>query len=85
MFLAQRLTPLEPRLRDNSACVERAMNLDPAPSPSEPPSPCIGVCVVSPATATCEGCARTLAEIAAWPALGEQEKRAVLERIEERR
>ena len=35
-------------------------------SQSPVPSPCISVCKMSPATGWCEGCARTLGEIAAW-------------------
>ena len=35
-----------------------------------PPSPCIGVCRMDPGSGWCEGCLRTLDEIAAWSALG---------------
>jgi predicted Fe-S protein YdhL (DUF1289 family) len=46
---------------------------------SEPdvPSPCIGVCRMDPATALCEGCSRTLDEIAAWSRMEDQAKREV--------
>jgi hypothetical protein len=41
------------------------------------PSPCINVCRMSPATGLCEGCARTLDEIAAWGRLDDAAKSAV--------
>lgn len=44
----------------------------------EPPSPCTGVCRIAPVTGWCEGCRRTLEEIAAWPTLSAVGKRAVL-------
>jgi predicted Fe-S protein YdhL (DUF1289 family) len=48
-------------------------------------SPCINVCRMNPDTALCEGCLRTLAEIAAWSAMSAGEKRAVLARLASRR
>ena len=44
-------------------------------------SPCINVCRMNPDTGLCEGCLRTLAEIAAWSGMGPDEKRAVLARL----
>jgi predicted Fe-S protein YdhL (DUF1289 family) len=41
------------------------------------PSPCISVCKLDPATEFCEGCFRTLDEIAAWSRLDDESKRAV--------
>jgi predicted Fe-S protein YdhL (DUF1289 family) len=41
------------------------------------PSPCINVCRIDPATGWCEGCARTLDEIATWSARDDQAKRAI--------
>jgi uncharacterized protein len=49
------------------------------------PSPCIKLCVVDPATGLCRGCRRTLAEIAAWPSLGDEAKRKILARVAARR
>jgi len=46
--------------------------------PVDPLSPCINVCRMDPATGFCEGCCRTLDEIADWSSLSESEKRAVL-------
>ena len=51
----------------------------------EIPSPCIGVCRLDPASGLCTGCMRTLDEIAAWPAAGEAERLAIVERLRARR
>jgi predicted Fe-S protein YdhL (DUF1289 family) len=48
-------------------------------------SPCIDVCRMNPDTALCEGCLRTLDEIAAWSSLTPDEKRAVLAKLPARR
>jgi predicted Fe-S protein YdhL (DUF1289 family) len=50
-----------------------------------PVSPCIGVCVLDPATQYCIGCARTIAEIAAWPRLSADEKQRVMALLPSRR
>jgi uncharacterized protein len=44
-------------------------------------SPCIGVCTLDERTGTCTGCLRTLDEIAAWPTLSDDARRAVLARL----
>jgi len=54
------------------------------------PSPCVNVCSMHDATGWCEGCKRTLDEIAAWSTMDDFAKRAVwgqlrLRRIEWRR
>jgi predicted Fe-S protein YdhL (DUF1289 family) len=49
------------------------------------PSPCNNVCRMNPGTGLCEGCLRTLGEIAGWSAMSEPEKRAVLARLPARR
>jgi len=41
-------------------------------------SPCINVCKMNPATGLCEGCLRSLDEIASWSAYSPAQKRAVL-------
>ena len=41
-------------------------------------SPCINVCRMNPDTGLCEGCLRTLDEIAAWSGMSSDEKRTVL-------
>jgi len=50
-----------------------------------PPSPCIAICVIDPATGWCQGCRRTIEEIAGWVQYSPEEKRAVLARLAERR
>jgi len=49
------------------------------------PSPCIDVCRIDEQSGLCEGCGRTLDEIAAWSTLGEDDKRRVIEAIATRR
>jgi len=41
------------------------------------PSPCMSVCRMDMHTGFCEGCMRTLDEIAAWGRMGDDDKRAV--------
>jgi predicted Fe-S protein YdhL (DUF1289 family) len=48
------------------------------------PSPCISVCRMNPASGLCDGCLRTLDEIAAWGSMSEDGKREVWLRIEQR-
>lgn len=51
----------------------------------QPRSPCTGVCRIAPATGWCEGCLRTLGEIADWAMLPAREKQALLRLLENRR
>lgn len=48
------------------------------------PSPCISVCRMDPATGWCEGCRRTIDEIAGWSAMDDAARRAVWGRVVER-
>lgn len=70
----------------------------PAPAPvrreAQPPrraldapvrSPCISICRIDPGTGLCEGCLRTLDEIAAWGALDDRARRAILVALDARR
>ena len=41
-------------------------------------TPCIKVCAVSGQTGLCIGCGRTLAEIAGWGGLSEQERQRIM-------
>jgi uncharacterized protein len=41
-------------------------------------TPCVKVCVIDPHSALCVGCGRTVAEIAAWTAMSEAERGAVM-------
>ncbi|SAL25397.1 dehydratase [Caballeronia peredens] len=52
---------------------------------SDVASPCIDVCRMNPQTGFCDGCFRTIDEIAAWASSGDDDKRAVLARVESRR
>ena len=49
------------------------------------PSPCINVCRMDAATGWCEGCQRTLAEIAGWGGLSDADKRAIWSALPARR
>jgi uncharacterized protein len=48
------------------------------------PSPCINVCRMNEAIGLCDGCLRTIDEIAAWSSLDDEAKRAVWKAIESR-
>jgi len=54
------------------------------PEPS-PPSPCLGICLMDPATRMCRGCLRTIDEIRRWYEASAAEKRAILGRLAVRR
>ena len=49
------------------------------------PSPCINVCRMHATSGWCEGCLRTLDEIAAWSTLDEDAKRTVWTLLPQRR
>ncbi len=48
------------------------------------PSPCQNICVMHEASGHCLGCGRTLDEIALWPLLDDDDKRAVWALLPER-
>ena len=48
-------------------------------------SPCVKVCVMDAEQRYCLGCWRTLAEIAAWGSMTDEEQRVVLKKLERRR
>jgi predicted Fe-S protein YdhL (DUF1289 family) len=48
-------------------------------------SPCNGICTMNPTTHLCEGCARTLAEIAGWSQLSAAQQRSMRAILRERR
>jgi predicted Fe-S protein YdhL (DUF1289 family) len=50
-----------------------------------PASPCLGICLMDPATRMCRGCLRTIDEIRAWYEASAAEKRAILARLDQRR
>ena len=49
------------------------------------PSPCISVCRIDPATGWCEGCYRTIDEIARWSSLDDDGKLGVWAELKRRR
>jgi len=61
-----------------------AMPTDSVSPPSDPPSPCIGVCVINPQTQVCDGCFRALDEIAGWWDYSSDQKHRVLAKVDER-
>ncbi|MBX3658244.1 MAG: DUF1289 domain-containing protein [Ramlibacter sp.] len=48
------------------------------------PSPCISVCRMNAQTTWCEGCLRSLEEIAGWSRLDDAGKRIIWDRIAQR-
>ena len=54
-------------------------------SQSPVPSPCISVCKMSPATGWCEGCHRTIDEIAGWSRMTDDARRRVWTELLRRR
>ena len=48
-------------------------------------SPCIDVCKMDEASGLCQGCYRTLDEIAAWAGAGDPEKILILAAVAQRR
>jgi uncharacterized protein len=48
-------------------------------------SPCIGVCIIDEATGLCEGCLRTLDEVAVWGSSSAEQRHAILAAIDRRR
>jgi uncharacterized protein len=61
--------------------LERAAVLD---AEALAPSPCISVCRMDAATGLCEGCFRTLDEIAAWGLASDEERRALWRQLAQR-
>ncbi len=72
------------RLR-GACCQAGRMNPLPAGDEAEVKSPCINVCRMNPETGLCEGCLRTIEEIAAWSTCSNDDKRAVLARLARRK
>jgi len=58
---------------------------EPYAMPAPVASPCVNVCHIEPGTGCCEGCLRTLDEIAGWISYSDEMKRAVWRRIAVRR
>lgn len=60
-------------------------DFDPDLNTGDVPSPCINVCRMSPETGLCEGCSRTIGEIAIWGSATNDAKRAIWKLIKKRR
>lgn len=54
------------------------------PEPVDVASPCVGICVIGDDD-LCDGCARTLDEIAGWSSASFAQRRAVLADLSRRR
>jgi predicted Fe-S protein YdhL (DUF1289 family) len=54
-------------------------------SDAHPMSPCLGICLMDPATRMCRGCLRTVEEIRTWYEANAAEKWAILARLDARR
>ena len=52
---------------------------------SQVASPCVNVCRVNRRKGLCEGCHRTLDEIAAWPTANDDQRRAIIAHAKARR
>jgi uncharacterized protein len=62
------------------------MSADLGAAPLSPvPSPCVNVCRMQKDTGLCEGCRRTLGEIAAWSRMDDRAKAAVWSELPHRR
>ncbi len=48
-------------------------------------SPCVSVCRIDAASGFCEGCLRTIDEIARWSLLDDDERRTILAEVAQRR
>lgn len=46
-------------------------------SVSPVPSPCVSVCRMNPDSGWCEGCGRTIDEIAQWSSMSDEARRAI--------
>ncbi|CAB3771944.1 DUF1289 domain-containing protein [Paraburkholderia humisilvae] len=55
-----------------------------AEDPAPVPSPCINICRMNDATGWCDGCLRTIDEIANWSLLDEATRRSVWDALETR-
>lgn len=51
---------------------------------SAPSSPCVKICVIDPVSKLCEGCGRTLQEIAQWSSMSEAQRLAVMALLQRR-
>jgi len=62
-----------------------AREFDPDSDTGPVPSPCINVCRMNPRTGWCEGCLRSIDEIAQWSVATDDMKRVAWREIKRRR
>ena len=55
------------------------------PMSDEVASPCQNICQINPQTGYCVGCLRTIDEIADWLEMSDDEKRKLLNQLDQRR
>jgi len=48
-------------------------------------TPCVDICRISPSSGLCEGCGRTIAEIAGWAGMSPEQRRAIMKALPKRR
>lgn len=51
----------------------------------EPASPCVNICVIHPEARLCTGCLRSIDEITAWSKMTNDERRAVMAKLPDRK
>jgi uncharacterized protein len=56
-------------------------NFFPPPKPRPIITPCIGVCTMDERSGLCDGCARTLDEIARWGSMDEAQRRRLMDEV----
>ena len=55
------------------------------PRVTEISTPCIRICILDPETGLCEGCGRTLDEVARWLRMSEAERKRIMAELGTRR
>jgi predicted Fe-S protein YdhL (DUF1289 family) len=68
----------------NEKARQAMKEFDPRTHVGPVPSPCINICRMNAQTGFCEGCFRTIAEIANWSTASEEFKRTVWMEIKRR-
>ncbi|ODS96423.1 MAG: hypothetical protein ABS56_13440 [Lautropia sp. SCN 69-89] len=71
--------------RTGRTAPDPAAGRTPTSSAAPVPSPCISVCRIDAASGLCEGCLRTLDEIARWGSMSNDARREVWSAIHARR
>lgn len=48
-------------------------------------SPCVKICIINPQTRLCEGCGRTIEEIASWSTYSREERQVIMSKLIDRK